>query len=227
MKIDVLYEDNHLIIVNKPFCVPVQSDKTGDPCLLDMVKDFIKKRDNKPGNVFLGLAHRLDRPTSGVIVLAKTSKALSRMNELIRDNKIEKTYWAVTVAALPQDEGRMSDFLLKNSQKNMSRVVPNDNKGGKKATLDYELVGGSDNYFLYKIKLITGRHHQIRVQFSSRGASLRGDLKYGAPRSNKDGSIDLFAGKIKFVHPVSGEPIEVLGKIPDSNIWRHFSGIIV
>lgn len=226
MKIDILYEDNHLIIVNKPFGVPVQSDKTEDPCLLDIVKDFIKERDNKPGNVFLGLVHRIDRPASGVVILAKTSKALARLNKMLQENKITKTYWAITVRPLPYESGKMIDFLLKNNKKNMSRVVPNANKGGKQSTLEYFLVGSSDNYSLYKINLITGRHHQIRVQFSSRGANLRGDLKYGAPRSNKDGGIDLFAGKVEFVHPISNKPVVVLGTVPNSNIWNFFKNLI-
>jgi 23S rRNA pseudouridine1911/1915/1917 synthase len=226
MKIDVLYEDNHLIAVNKPAGMPVQDDITGDESLLEAVKVFIKKRDNKPGNVFLGLIHRLDRPTTGIVVFAKTSKALSRMNELIRNSKIEKIYYALTIRTLKEPTGKLEDFLWKNQKNNKSQVVDSGKKGAKKAVLEYELTGSSDNYSLYKIRLITGRHHQIRVQLSSRGAIIKGDLKYGASRSNRDGSIDLFAGEVSFIHPVTKEQVVIKGIAPASNIWNYFRGVL-
>lgn len=220
--IDILYEDNHLIIVNKKCGELVQGDKTGDKTLMDNIKDFIKIRDNKPGNVFLGLTHRLDRPTSGIVIYAKTGKALSRMNEKFKKRDIEKTYWAIT-SPLPKNvatSGTLTHFLRKNSKRNLVTVFTKPTQDAKKAVLHYDLIKKLDNYWLFEIVLETGRSHQIRAQMAKIGASIKGDLKYGSPRSNKDGGIHLHAQKVVFEHPVSKEMVEVVAPPPEDAVWK-------
>ena len=218
--LDVLYEDNHLIVINKRSGDIVQGDKTGDKPLSDLVKDYIKVKYNKPGDVYLGTVHRLDRPTSGIVLFARTSKALSRMNKLFVDKNIQKTYWAVTEKAPNPMTGLLANWLKKNEKQNKSYVVKNGD--GKHAELTYQHLAKSDNFHLIEVKPKTGRHHQIRVQLSQIGAIIKGDLKYGAKRSNKDGSIHLLARKLEFIHPVSKEPISIVASTPDDPIWNYF-----
>ncbi|MBD3637458.1 MAG: RNA pseudouridine synthase [Crocinitomicaceae bacterium] len=218
--LDVLYEDNHLIVVNKNAGDIVQGDKTGDTPLSDKVKAYIKAKYNKPGDVFLGTVHRLDRPTSGIVLFARTSKALSRMNKQFREKKVQKTYWAVTEDAPTPAQGKLIHNLLKNEKQNKSYVVEDDR--GKEAELDYKVLGHSDRYHLVEVLPITGRHHQIRVQLSHIGAIIKGDLKYGAKRSNKDASIHLHARKLEFTHPVKKEPIEIIAPPPNDPVWNFF-----
>lgn len=218
--LDVVYEDNHIIVVNKKSGDIVQGDKTGDAPLSDLVKAYIKKKYDKPGDVFLGTVHRLDRPTTGIVLYARTSKALSRMNEMFRENKIQKTYWAVTEKAPKQKVGKLINWLNKNEKQNKSYVVKEGD--GKKAELDYNVKGHSDTYHLIEVMPLTGRHHQIRVQLSNVGAIIKGDLKYGAKRSNKDGSIHLHARKLHFMHPVKKEPITIVAPTPDDPVWNYF-----
>ena len=215
--IDVLYEDNHLIVINKKAGDIVQGDKTGDKTLADQVKYYLKKKYNKPGKVFLGTIHRLDRPTSGAIIYAKTSKALTRMNEQFRNKKVEKTYLAIVNNPPPSNSGILENYLKKNQKQNKSYISKNNN--GKHAILEYKILKELDNFYLLEIKPKTGRHHQIRTQLSSIGCTIRGDLKYGYKRSNKDGSIDLFAQKIKFIHPTKKESITIKAPIPNTGIW--------
>ena len=216
--LDILYEDNHLIIVNKQSGEIVQGDKTGDPTLAEKIKKYIKKKYNKKGNVFLGIIHRLDRPTSGIIAYAKTSKALSRMNELFRNNSVEKKYWAIIENKPPQEQGKLENYLLKNKKQNKSYVV--EKNKGKLAILFYKLIKKLKNYCLIEINLQTGRHHQIRTQLSKIKCYIKGDVKYGARRSNKDMSINLHARKMQFVHPIKNEEIIITAKTPNSDkIW--------
>lgn len=219
---NILYEDNHLIIVNKKPSEIVQGDKTGDTPLSEKIKDFLKRKYDKPGNVFLGVAHRLDRPASGVLLFAKTSKALARVNEMIRERSIKKTYWAVVQSHPPQQEDKLVHYLIKNQNKNMSFAFPEPGKGRLRAELDYKVIGESQNYFLIEILLHTGRHHQIRVQLSEIGCPIKGDLKYGAPRSNKDASIHLHARKLELTHPVKKEPLTVIAPPPSDPLWDYF-----
>lgn len=207
----IIYEDNHLLLVNKRAGELVQGDKSGDSCLVDEIKSFIKERDNKPGNVFCGLVHRLDRPVSGVVIFAKTSKALSRMNALVKERAIEKTYWAVSKNCPEPMEGTLRNWLSRNEKMNKSFVVADDTKdNAKEAVLDYKVIGRSQGgYYLIEVNLHTGRHHQIRCQLANIGCPIKGDLKYGAPRSNPDGSISLHARKVSFEHPVSHLKIDV------------------
>ena len=207
----ILYEDNHLLLVNKRAGELVQGDKSGDPCLVDEIKAFIKERDNKPGNVFCGLVHRLDRPVSGVVIFAKTSKALSRMNALVKDRAIEKTYWAVSKNCPEPMEGTLRNWLSRNEKMNKSFVVADGTKdNAKEAVLNYKVIGKSEGgYYLIEVNLHTGRHHQIRCQLANIGCPIKGDLKYGAPRTNPDGSISLHARSLSFVHPVSHININV------------------
>ncbi len=221
----ILYEDNHLIIVNKLPGELVQGDKTGDDPLPVQLGNYLKVRDDKPGNVFLGVPHRLDRPTSGALVYAKTSKALSRMNNLFREGRVKKTYWALTVKAPDDPEGTCIDYLLKDSSKNKSFVVPEGRKGGKKAVLHYRLLASGDRYHLLEVEIDTGRHHQIRCQLAARGMVIKGDLKYGARRSNKDGGISLHARYISFAHPVGDDKRMVSCTAPppeNDNLWEWF-----
>ena len=215
--IEVLYEDNHLIAVNKKSGDIVQGDKTGDTPLSDFVKEYIKKKYNKPGEVFLGTIHRLDRPTSGIVLYARTSKALSRMNEQFRNKEVQKTYLAVVDNIPPNNAGTLDNYLQKNQKQNKSYVTKNS--GGKHAVLDYKLLKKLDNFYLLEIKPQTGRHHQIRVQLANIGCIIKGDLKYGAKRSNKDASIHLLAQKLEFVHPVKKENITIIAPTPKDSVW--------
>ncbi len=198
----------------------MQGDKTGDRTLADEVRDYIKTRDNKPGNVFLGVCHRLDRPTSGIVIFAKTGKALSRMNKLFRENKVTKTYWAVSASAPPEPEGTLVHYLRKNESKNKSFVVDEGSHGAKRADLAFRVMARSDRYFLLEVKPGTGRHHQIRVQLAAAGCPIKGDLKYGSRRSDPDGGIHLHARSIEFKHPVGNETIVVIAPVPDEVLWQ-------
>ncbi len=215
--LEILYEDNHLIAVNKKSGDIVQGDKTGDKPLSDYIKKYIKEKYHKPGQVFLGTIHRLDRPTSGVVIYARTSKALSRMNKLFKEQKIKKTYWAIVENHPPKKNDVLNNYLKKNNKQNKSYI--SNNIDGKNAILKYELVKKLDNYYLLEITPNTGRHHQIRAQLANIGCIIVGDLKYGAKRSNKDGSINLFAKKIKFIHPIKKKEIIITSPKPKSNIW--------
>jgi 23S rRNA pseudouridine1911/1915/1917 synthase len=219
---EILYEDNHIIIVNKSPKEIVQGDKTGDQPLLDMVKDYLREKYHKPGNVFCGVVHRLDRPTSGVVVFAKTSKALTRLNEMFKKGEIDKTYWAIVKDLPPRDEDTLVHYLIKNQKNNKSVAYDTEKPRSKKAVLHYKLVGRSQKYYLLEVKLETGRHHQIRCQLAKIGLPIRGDLKYGAPRSNPDGSISLHARNISFVHPVSKKIIDITAPVPDDPLWNAF-----
>jgi 23S rRNA pseudouridine1911/1915/1917 synthase len=219
---DILFEDNHLIIFNKQPSQIVQGDKTGDVPLSDLLKAFIKERDHKPGNVFLGVVHRIDRPVSGAVIFAKTSKALTRLNEMIKAGQIHKTYWAVVKNQPPEDSGHLLHYLKKNEEKNKSFAYDKEVSGSRKAELTYRLIGTSQHYFLLEVNLLTGRHHQIRTQLSKIGCPIKGDLKYVFDRSNLDGSIHLHARQIEFMHPVSKEEIHVVADPPDDKLWASF-----
>ena len=218
--LQVLYEDNHIIIINKRAGDITQGDKTGDKPLSDVVKEYVKDKYNKPGNVFIGTVHRLDRPTSGIVIFARTSKALERLNKMLRDKTINKTYWALVKNKPKKESDTLIDFLKKDTKKNKSFVYKKEIEGSKKATLHYKIIKKLDNYSLLEIDLETGRHHQIRTQLSSIGSPIKGDLKYGFDRSNKDGSISLHARKIEFIHPVSKENISLIAPTPDDVIWN-------
>ena len=226
MAVDILYEDNHLIVVNKKPSEIVQGDKTGDAPMSDVIKQFIKKRDSKPGEVFLGVTHRIDRPTSGVVIFAKTSKALARLNQMFQDKAIQKTYWAIVKNEPSKTEDTLTHFLKKNEVKNKSFVELDEKRGGKKSILNYKIIAKSDNYFMLEIDPKTGRHHQIRAQLSAIKCPIKGDLKYGFDRSNPDGSIHLHARKVSFVHPVSKAPIEVTAPVPPENLWQAFEKMV-
>ena len=217
--LQVLYEDNHIIIVNKRAGDIVQGDKTGDKPLSEVVKEFIKDKYNKPGNVYLGVTHRLDRPTTGIVVFAKTSKVLPRLNKLFSDKKVNKTYWAVVKQIPEKEKDTLVNWLKKNHKNNKSTAYSHEIKDSKKAVLRYEIIKQLNNYFLLEINLETGRHHQIRCQLSSIGSPIKGDLKYGFDRSNKDASIHLHSRKIEFIHPVSKEKISVVAPTPKDSIW--------
>jgi 23S rRNA pseudouridine1911/1915/1917 synthase len=212
----VVYEDNHIIIVNKTASEIVQGDKTGDTPLSETVKQYLKEKYQKPGNVFVGVTRRLDRPVSGLVLFAKTSKALSRLNEMFKCGDVQKTYWAVVKNRPPQEEGTLSHWLLRNEKQNKSYAYDKEKPGSKHALLDYRLIAASDNYYLLEVNLKTGRHHQIRCQLSKMGCPIKGDLKYGFARSNPDGSICLHARRIAFVHPVSKENITIEAPLPPS-----------
>jgi 23S rRNA pseudouridine1911/1915/1917 synthase len=222
MALEVLYEDNHIIVVNKRGGDIVQGDKTGDKTLGDDVKAYIKEKYEKPGDVFLGTVHRIDRPTSGIVLFARTSKALARLNQMFQDKEIQKTYWAVTENAPAKKEGKLIHFLTRNESQNKSYAHDQEKKGSKRAELNYSYEGKSTNYHFIKVEPITGRHHQIRVQLSTMGCIIKGDLKYGAKRSNPDGSIHLHAQKIQFIHPVSKQEIVISAKPPDDPNWNEF-----
>lgn len=217
---NVLYEDNHIIIVSKRAGEIVQGDKTGDVPLLDIVKQYVAERYNKPGNVFLGLVHRLDRPVSGIVLFARTSKALSRLSELFRTRALRKVYWAIVANEPAQPEGTLTHWLTRNEKTNTARAYDREVPGSKKAVLDYKVVARSDRYYLLQIELHTGRHHQIRCQLAKMGCPIKGDLKYGAPRSNPDGSISLHARLLEFEHPVSHIPISVTAPVPEDKLWQ-------
>ena len=214
----ILFEDNHLLIFNKRTGEIVQGDKTGDEPLSETLKAFIAQRDGKPGQVFMGVPHRLDRPVSGICVFAKTSKALERLNEMLRKGEIHKTYWALTGSRPPKDSDTLVDFLVRNEQQNKSYV----SKNGKEARLQYSLIQTTDRYFLLEVLLFTGRHHQIRCQLAHMGCPIKGDLKYGAKRSNPDGGISLMARRIQFIHPVKKTEVDVTAPVPDS--WKGIQG---
>lgn len=222
MSIRVIYEDNHLIAVNKASGDITQGDRTGDEPLPDKIKTWLAHKYKKEGNVYLGVIHRLDRPTTGVIVFAKTSKALPRMNALFKTQDVEKKYWAIVENKPKIENGSLVDFLLKNEKQNKSYSVPKGTANAKEAILDYKLLAESDRYFLLEINPITGRHHQIRAQLSNMGCIIKGDLKYGAKTSNKDGSISLHARSLSFIHPVSQEKIHIEADVPKDNLWEFF-----
>ena len=218
----VLYEDNHIIVINKAAGEIVQGDKTGDKSLCDTMKAYIKEKYAKPGNVFIGLPHRLDRPVSGIVVFAKTSKALERLNRMFSEGSVKKIYWALTKGIPQPAEAELESWILRNEKKNKSFSYPKEVKGSKRAVLHYRLAAASQNYNLIEVELKTGRHHQIRCQLSSIGCPIKGDLKYGAQRSNPDGSISLHARYIEFVHPVSKEQIAITAPLPDDRLWQSF-----
>lgn len=218
----IVFEDNHLIVINKKSSEIVQGDKTGDMPLSEKVKNFIKQRDNKPGNVFCGVCHRLDRPVSGIVIFAKTSKALSRMNELFRDKTIQKTYWAVVKNKPPHQTERLTHYLIKNEQTNKSKAYNEERNGTLKAELAYTLIASIANYHLLEINLFTGRHHQIRTQLSAIGCPIKGDLKYGYDRSNPNGSIHLHSYKTEFIHPIKLEKVTIVCKPrTDDVVWKE------
>lgn len=221
-QIEVLYEDNHLIAINKKPSEIVQGDKTGDVPLSEKVKQYLKEKYNKPGEVYLGVTHRIDRPVSGVVLFAKTSKALARLNDMFRTKEIKKTYWAVVKNKPAQPTGHLIHYLKKNEQKNMSRAYDVETKGALKSELDYKLLFSSDNYHLLEINPHTGRHHQIRVQLSAIGCSIKGDVKYGFRRGNEDASIHLHARKAEFIHPVSKQSLVIEADPPNEPLWNFF-----
>lgn len=221
----ILYEDNHLIAINKMSSEIVQGDRTGDKTMPDEIKAYLKDKYNKPGNVFCGVIHRLDRPTSGVILFARTSKGLERMNKQFRDKLTTKTYWAILENKPPQNNGKLIHFLKKNEKQNKSYPVGKETKGSKEAILSYQLISSSERYHLVQVELETGRHHQIRAQFSSIGCCVKGDLKYGAKRSNQDGSICLHSRKLEFNHPTTQEEIFLKAPIPENKFWNLFKGV--
>ena len=218
----VVYEDNHIIIVSKESGEIVQGDKTGDTPLSEQVKAYIKEKYAKPGEVFLGVVHRLDRPVAGLVVFARTSKALARMNDMFRNNEVHKTYWAITQERPKELEGTLTHWLVRNEKQNKSYAYDREKPGSKRAVLKYKVIGESDRYKLLEINLLTGRHHQIRCQLAAIGCPIKGDLKYGAPRSNPDGSISLLSRRVEFVHPVSKLPICVEAPLPDDPLWKAF-----
>ena len=222
---NVIYEDNHIIVVNKESGEIVQGDKTGDTPLSDCVKDYLKRKYQKPGNVFLGVVHRLDRPVSGLVVFAKTSKALSRLNEMFRKGEVHKTYWAIVKNAPKEPSGRLTHWICRNEKQNKSYAYNSEVSGSKKSVLDYRLLASGDNYHILEIRLLTGRHHQIRCQLSAMGSPIRGDLKYGAQRSNTDGSISLLSRHVEFVHPVSKELVSLDAPLPKDNLWQKILNI--
>lgn len=223
MDLEVLYDDNHLIVVNKKAGDIVQGDKTGDEPLSEKIKAYIKEKYNKPGAVFLGTVHRLDRPVSGIVLYAKTSKALERMNKLFQEKNIQKTYWAVVEKAPEKKADCLENFLLKNEKQNKSYVYEKEVSGSKKAILNYKLLTNSDKYFLLEVALKTGRHHQIRAQLAHIGCVIKGDLKYGSKRSNSDASIHLHARHLSFEHPVSKEKVSITAPVPSNDtLWKYF-----
>jgi 23S rRNA pseudouridine1911/1915/1917 synthase len=219
---EILYEDNHLIAVYKRSSDLVQGDKTGDISLDTEIKKYIAQKYKKPGEVFLGVVHRLDRPVSGVVLFARTSKALERLNEMFREKKVKKTYLAIVKERPPEDEETITHFLKKNEAQNKSYVYDTEVKGSKEASLTYRLKGRSEKYYLLEIELHSGRHHQIRAQLAKIGCPIKGDLKYGFPRSNEDGGISLLARRLEFIHPVKNEPVSITAHFPEGDIWSVF-----
>lgn len=224
---DILYEDNHLLIFNKRSGQIVQGDKTGDLPLSEILKEFIKRRDKKPGNVFLGVVHRLDRPVTGVLIFAKTGKSLTRLNNMLKRGEIRKTYWAVVKNKPPLEKDHLVHFLQRNESKNKSFAFDKPMENSQQAELIYECIMKSDGYYLLSITLLTGRHHQIRTQLAKIGCPVKGDLKYGFPRSNPDGSIHLHARQIEMIHPVKKVPLTIKAKPPDESLWNYFSNTII
>lgn len=219
----VVYEDNHVIIVHKESGEIVQGDKTGDKPLSETVKDYIRDKYHKPGNVFLGVVHRLDRPVAGLVVFARTSKALSRLNDMFRNGEVHKTYWAITRNKPAEDEGTLVNWIVRNEKQNKSYVYDKEVPGAKRAELKYSVIAHTENYHLLEVHLLTGRHHQIRCQLAHMGCAIKGDLKYGAPRSNPDGSISLLSREVAFIHPVSKKEIKAESLIPDDRLWRDIA----
>lgn len=226
----ILYEDNHILIVNKEVGEITQGDKTGDECIADTFKAFIAQRDEKPGKVFMGIPHRLDRPVSGIVILAKTSKALERLSAMFRDGEVHKKYWALCCDKPARAEGHLEDWLNRNEKQNKSYIVASgaDNKPlrfkeAKLAKLNYKLLGSTDRYHLIEVELLTGRHHQIRCQLSGMGCVIKGDLKYGAPRSNPDGGICLHSHEVNFIHPVKKTPVRIIAPVPST--WKGISSV--
>ena len=216
----IVFEDNHLLIINKKTGQLVQGDKTGDASLLDLIKDFIKKRNQKPGNVFLGLVHRIDRPTSGLVIYAKTSKALTRLTQMVKNREIKKTYWAVVAKEMIPQSQRLVHYLYKNEKTNKSTVFIKPTENAKESILNYHLIKTLDNFQLLEVDLETGRHHQIRAQLSKIGVAIKGDLKYGSSRSNPDGGIHLHARRLEFIHPVTKENLVVVAPVPQNDsVW--------
>ncbi|MDT3368200.1 MAG: RluA family pseudouridine synthase [Bacteroidota bacterium] len=224
---EVIYEDNHLIAVNKTCREIVQGDKTGDTPLSEILKAWLKEKYAKPGNVFVGVAHRLDRPVSGLVLFAKTSKALARLNEMFRTGDIKKTYWAIVKNSPPTEEGTLEHWLVRNEKQNKSYAYTEEKPNSKKAILHYKQLARSDNYYLLEVDLKTGRHHQIRCQLAKMGCPIKGDLKYGSERSNKDGGISLHARKAQFIHPVSKEPVEIVASVPDDSLWKGITASLI
>lgn len=222
---NVVYEDNHVIIVSKVSGEIVQGDKTGDKPLNETVKQYIKEAYAKPGDVFLGVVHRLDRPVFGLVLFARTSKALARMNTMFANGDVHKTYWAIVKDEPPQAEGTLTHWLVRNEKQNKSYAYDREVPRSKKAVLDYKVIGRSDNYYLIEVDLKTGRHHQIRCQLAKIGCPIKGDLKYGAKRSNPDGSISLLSRSMQFVHPVSKQEIAVTSPLPEDKLWKSFGMI--
>ena len=220
---DILYQDNHLIILNKRPSAIVQGDKTGDEPLSDILKDYLKIEYNKPGEVFLGVVHRLDRPVSGALVFARTSKALTRLNIMLRDGKIRKTYWAVVKNPPPEIQGHLIQYITRNPEKNKSFVHDRPRAGSQKAELIYKVIGKSAGYYLLEVNLLTGRHHQIRAQLAALGCPVKGDLKYGFPRSNQGGFIHLHSREIEFIHPVRKEMMRIVAPPPHDQLWDYFT----
>lgn len=218
--LQILHEDNHLIVINKRVGDIVQGDKTGDKPLSDVVKEYLKDKYNKPGDVFLGVVHRLDRPTTGLVVFAKTSKALTRLNAMFSGRETQKTYWAVVKNKPEKEQDTLVHFIKRNEKNNTSKAHLKEVPGSKKASLSYSIIKALDNYSVLEIELHTGRHHQIRAQLSAIGSPIKGDLKYGADRSNPDGGIHLHARKLAFIHPVSKEMLELVAAVPKDSIWR-------
>ena len=221
MQEQIVFEDNHLLVINKKAGQLVQGDKTGDLSLLDLIKNFIKIRDQKPGNVFLGLVHRIDRPTSGLVIYAKTSKALSRLTQMVKNREIKKTYWAVVPKSEIPKKQRLVNYLQKNEKNNKATVFPKATEGAKEAILNYEIIKILDNFQLLEVDLETGRHHQIRAQLAKIGVPIKGDLKYGSARSNPDGGIHLHARQLEFLHPVTKENIKITAPVPQNDaVWK-------
>ena len=221
---EVIYEDNHLLVVNKASGVLVQGDITGDVPLVDLCKEYIGKKYRKPGAVFLGVVHRIDRPVSGIVVFARTSKSLERMNALFRENKTKKTYWAVTESPPPGEAGNLVHWLIKDEKKNKTTAFPRETKGGLRSELSYRVMAHKQNHWLLQVSPVTGRPHQIRVQLAFMGCPIKGDIKYGSEVGFADGSIGLHARRLEFVHPVKNEPLVLQAPLPDTGSWAIFSG---
>jgi len=223
---EILYEDNHIIAINKTNSDIVQVDKTGDLSLEDKVKEYIKRKYNKPGEVFLGVVHRIDRPVSGVVVFARTTKALTRLNDMFKNKDVQKTYWAIVKDKPKKEADTLKHYIVRDQQKNKSFAFDNEVKNSKLASLSYSLVAKAENYNLLEIDLHTGRHHQIRCQLAKIGCPIKGDLKYGFPRSNPDGGISLHSRKIEFIHPVKKEKVIIIAQTPKDALWDYFSSVI-
>ena len=221
-QLEVLYEDNHLIAINKPAGMLVQIDTTGDKALEDLVKEYISVKYEKPGDVFLGVTHRIDRPVSGIVLFAKTTKALTRINEMFKVNKIKKTYWAIVKNRPEKEKATLTHYIFRDTKRNVSRASEKEIPNSKQATLSYSIISSSENYHLLEVDLQTGRHHQIRCQLAKIGCPIKGDLKYGFPRSNPDGGISLHSRQMVFEHPVKKEKITITAPTPKDNLWDSF-----